>query len=63
MLIKAMAGEFDLRRYHDDYREALERLIEAKIAGKVIPQVEAPAPVGDVADALLRSLNMLGVKA
>jgi len=63
MLIDRMKGEFNPTKYHDDYREALEKLVEAKIAGKVLP-VEAERPaVSDVADALLASLNMVGAKA
>jgi len=63
MLIDKMKGEFDLAQYHDDYREALEKLVEAKINGQVIPvQAEAKAPVGDVVDQLLASINLAGVK-
>jgi len=61
-LIKAMTGEFELAKYHDDYREALEQLIEAKLAGEVITAPVEQAPVSDVADALIKSLNLLGVK-
>ena len=62
MLIDRMRATFDLAKYHDDYREALERLIEAKLAGKAIPIVAEKAPVGDVADALLQSLELVGTK-
>lgn len=62
MLVDRMKGDFDLANYHDDYREALERLIEAKLAGKVIPVEAEKAPVGDVADALLQSLELVGTK-
>lgn len=62
MLIKAMTGEFELGTWHDDYREALEKVVEAKITGQVISTPEAPAPVSDVAEALLKSLQMAGVK-
>lgn len=61
MLIDRMKGEFDLSKYSDDYREALERLIEAKIAGKIIPVEAEKAPVADVAEALLQSLSLLRV--
>jgi DNA end-binding protein Ku len=63
-LIKAMTAErFDLAKYHDDYREALEKLIEAKLAGKVISApVEQEAPASDVVEALLKSLNLVGAK-
>jgi DNA end-binding protein Ku len=62
-LVKAMKGEFELAGYHNDYREALEKLIEAKLAGQPIPTA-APeqAPVEDVAAALIASLKLEGVK-
>jgi len=63
MLIDKMKGEFDLTKYHNDYREALERLIEAKLSGEVITVAPEQAPVTDVAEALLASLNMAGAKA
>jgi len=62
MLIDKMRGEFDHSKYHDDYREALERLIEAKLAGEVISAPAEKAPVGDVAEALLQSINLIGAK-
>ena len=51
-LIESMAGDFDPTQYRDDYREALQQVIEAKIAGHAV--VEAPTEVaaagGGVAD-------------
>lgn len=41
-LVEAMTGEFDPARYKDEYREALMRVIEAKLEGV---EVEAPEPV------------------
>src|SRR4029453_10898803 len=38
-LVASMSGVFNPEEYHDDYREALMAVIEAKVAG------EAPAPV------------------
>ena len=61
-LIKAMTGEFDHSKYKDDYREALEKLIEAKLNGEVITAL-TKAPVADVAEALLQSLNMIGANS
>ncbi|MBI4284520.1 MAG: Ku protein [Chloroflexi bacterium] len=63
-LVKAMAvPQFDLTKYHDEYRQALEKLIEAKIAGEVLPVAqETPIPVSDVADALLASLKLAEAK-
>jgi DNA end-binding protein Ku len=43
-LITAMTGEFDPAAYHDEYREALLQVIEAKAAGEEIAEpVAAPA--------------------
>jgi DNA end-binding protein Ku len=41
-LVAAMTKPFDPADYHDEYREALQELIEAKIEGR--ETVEAPAP-------------------
>jgi DNA end-binding protein Ku len=41
-LIQAMTGEFDASQYRDEYREALLRVIEAKVDGQ---PVVAPEPV------------------
>jgi DNA end-binding protein Ku len=58
-LVKAMAGQFDLTKYHNEYREALERLIEAKLAGEVLPLAEeAAATVADIEEALKASLEL-----
>src|SRR4051795_1358851 len=44
-LIDTMAGDFQPEQYTDNYREALQALIEAKVAGR---EVVAPAePTGD----------------
>jgi DNA end-binding protein Ku len=40
-LIESMAGDFDPTQYHDEYREALQQVVEAKIEGREI--VEPPA--------------------
>lgn len=63
-LVKAMAaGKFELAKYHNDYREALERMIEAKLSGGAIPTAEpGQPPISDVAEALIASLNLKGVK-
>ncbi len=44
-LIESMAGDFDPTQYHDEYREALERVIEAKIEGhQVVEPADSEAP-------------------
>lgn len=62
-LISQMTMIFDLNSFANDYRKALEAMIEAKIEGKILaPAPEAPAPAGDLADMLIKSLNLAGVK-
>jgi DNA end-binding protein Ku len=43
-LVDALTGDFDASRYHDEYREALLKVIEAKVEGQ---PVEAPEPVAE----------------
>jgi DNA end-binding protein Ku len=40
-LVSAMTGDFDPSAYKDEYREALMKVIEAKVEGR---EVAAPAP-------------------
>jgi len=50
-LIESMAGDFDPTQYHDDYREALERVIEAKVEGREVVEPadqETPKQTGVV---------------
>ncbi len=58
MLISSLEADFEPQKYHDEYRDNLQRMIEAKIEGKKV--VEAPvehvAPVIDIMEALKRSL-------
>lgn len=58
MLIETLAAPFDPAKFKDTYRERLRELIEAKVAGREVAQVEAPraAKVVDIVDALQRSL-------
>jgi DNA end-binding protein Ku len=60
-LIDTLAGDFDPSRYRDDYRAALEAVIEAKIAGSevVTPPGEAPreAAVSDLMSVLQASVD------
>ena len=59
MLIDNLTEEFDPARYHDEYREALQRVAEAKADGQVIEVAsEAPAPrVMDLMAALKASVE------
>jgi DNA end-binding protein Ku len=58
--ITALSGDFEPEEFSDQYRQALEEVIEAKVAGKeVVAPAEEPAPSGQVVDlmeALRRSV-------
>ena len=59
-LVAAMTGEFDPSEYHDEYRQALNRIIEAKIAGEETvapPEAEAPTNLVDLMAALEASVK------
>jgi DNA end-binding protein Ku len=49
-LIESMAADFDPGEYTDNYRAALQEVIDAKVAGRevVTPEEEEPAPTGAV---------------
>jgi DNA end-binding protein Ku len=50
-LIATMAGDFQPEQYSDNYREALQALIEAKVAGReVVAPAETTADTGTVVD-------------
>ena len=58
-LIESMTVDFDPSQYTDQYREALEELVEAKIEGHEVAAPLRPAeekPVASLADALRASL-------
>ena len=62
-LVETLTTEFDPTKYHDEYREQLLGLIEAKAAGQEIvaePQVEERGKVVDLMAALEASLNRAG---
>jgi DNA end-binding protein Ku len=59
-LVSAMTGEFDPAQYRDEYRQALEAVIQAKVEGQETVQVEAPEESGKLVDlmaALEASVN------
>ncbi len=58
MLISSLEAEFEPQKYHDNYRENLQKMIEAKIEGrKVVATPETHiAPVIDIMEALKKSL-------
>jgi DNA end-binding protein Ku len=60
-LIDSMAGEFDPSDYTDNYREALQEVIDAKVEGREVVQPEepeeAPAAAVDLMAALKASVE------
>jgi DNA end-binding protein Ku len=62
-LIDSMTVDFDPSQFSDSYREALEELVEAKVAGHEVAQpapVKEDQPVISLADALKASLAAAG---
>ena len=49
-LVSAMTGEFDPSQYRDEYREALEAVIDAKVDGKETVELEEPEETGKLID-------------
>ena len=50
-LVASMAGDFEPEQYHDDYREALQMVIDAKIEGREVVETAPAAPdTGQVVD-------------
>ncbi|MET7395660.1 Ku protein [Dactylosporangium sp. NPDC005572] len=60
-LIESMAGDFEPSAYTDNYREALQEVIDAKVAGREVVQPEeaeeAPAAAVDLMAALRASVE------
>jgi DNA end-binding protein Ku len=58
MLIEALIADFEPQKYKDTYRENLQRMIQAKLAGHKVVATPAPqiAPVIDIMEALKKSL-------
>jgi len=67
-LAKQVISTFDaalnLKDYKDEYTEGLRKIIDAKIAGEeiVAPEVEEPAKVVDLMEALRKSLNAVSAE-
>ena len=59
-LIDQLSGEFEPQEYHDDYRTAMEKIVESRL-GNVEPVTVAPIPskgkVGDLMEALKASID------
>src|SRR5262245_65626177 len=58
-VISTFEGPLNLSDYKDEYREGLQRIIDAKIAGEeiVAPATEAPPRVVNLMEALKKSLD------
>jgi DNA end-binding protein Ku len=58
-LIDLLEEEFDPAKYHDEYRAALEQVIEAKLDGQefVVAEEARPAKVTDLVAALKKSVE------
>ena len=60
-VIGNFAGDLDLTEFTDDYQAELRRIIDAKVAGEevVVQELEAPAKVVNLMDALRKSLEQV----
>jgi DNA end-binding protein Ku len=56
-LIESMAGDFEPSQYSDNYREALQALIEAKIEGRDVVTPDQPADTGGQVVDLMAALR------
>jgi DNA end-binding protein Ku len=58
-LIESLAESFDPSRYKDEYKEAVMKVVHAKMEGEVIEAPEAPQParVMDLMEALRQSVE------
>ena len=56
-LIETLSGEFDPSQYKDQYREALQEVIEAKIAGHEVTQPEQVQPTSGTVVDLMAALR------
>ena len=57
-LVESLAGDFEPKKYRDEYQERVKALIEAKLEGKEVATPPQPhlAPVIDLMEALKKSL-------
>jgi DNA end-binding protein Ku len=63
-VIQTFEQPLNLASYKDEYREGLQRIIDAKIAGEevVATSTEAPPKVVNLMEALRKSLDSIGAK-
>ena len=50
LFIDQLSGEFEPDEYADTYREALEQVVDAKLAGTPMPAAEEEEEAGEVVD-------------
>jgi DNA end-binding protein Ku len=56
-LIETLSGEFDPSQYKDEYREALQQVIEAKVEGHEVKQPEQAQPTSGTVVDLMAALR------
>lgn len=56
-LIETLSGEFDASQYKDEYREALQAVIEAKVEGREVVQPAAEQPTSGTVVDLMAALR------
>jgi len=56
-LIETLAGDFDPAQYRDEYRQALEAVIEAKVEGRQVMQPEPAQPTSGTVVDLMAALR------
>lgn len=64
-LIEALASKFEPEKYHDTFQENLKQLIQARLEGKEVTEIEKPRrpePVVDLMAALKQSLDKMEKK-
>ena len=63
-VISTFDADLNLKDYKDEYTEGLREIIDAKIAGEeyVAPEVQEPAKVVDLMEALRKSLDSVSVE-
>jgi len=63
-VISTFEGPLNLADYKDEYREGLQKIIEAKIAGEevVAPSIETPPRVVNLMEALKKSLDSVSTQ-
>jgi DNA end-binding protein Ku len=63
-VIGTFEAPLDLTKFHDEYLEGMQNMIEAKVAGRevVAPKVETPPRVVNLMDALKKSLDRVSTE-